>query len=217
MRALPLHLPIFAMALALGACGGDDAAEQAKGGAVSQNAVERELAEAPQMRPGLYRSRMEMVRFDVPGVPAEQQALMRGMMGAAQGMSVNHCLTEREAGRGPRDMFREMGQGDCTLQRFDVNGNALTGEMQCRGRANEVTTMRMTGTMDRESSAMTMVADIRNSGLPQGRAEMEMRVTSERSGDCTAAQEAEANRQADEARAALTERQGATPPRSDGK
>ena len=80
MRALPLHLPIVAMALALGACGGDDAAEQAKGGAVSQNAVERELAEAPQMRPGLYRSRMEMVRFDVPGVPAEQQALMRGMM-----------------------------------------------------------------------------------------------------------------------------------------
>lgn len=171
-------------AIALASCG-QGAADK---NGVSEADVRSELASARSLTAGQYESSFEIARFDVPGMPAEQQTMVRQMMGSAAQVKQSYCLTEEQASRGSEDMFREManGNGECEFSTFDVSGDDVTGELTCNARGGASATMRMNGTMGDNQSTMTMVTDITDPSLPQGRAQMEMRVTSRRTGDCTA-------------------------------
>ena len=203
-------------ALSLSACGKSD--EVAKG-ASGEAAVRAELADATKLKPGQYSSNFEIARFDVPGMPADQAAMVRQMMSSAAATARSYCLTPAEADRGSEDMFRELAKGDgnCEFQNFDVDGENVSGRMVCRGGQGQATaTMAMTGTMSEESSTMSMVTDITDASLPQGKAQMEMRVSTRRTGDCTAESTAAAeqmvrDRDAMRARAAAGAAAGAAP------
>lgn len=187
-------------AISLASCG-EGAADK---NGVSEADVRSELASARALTAGQYESSFEVARFDVPGMPAEQQTMVRQMMSGAAQVKQSYCLTEEQARRGSEDMFREManGNGECEFKSFDVSGDAVTGELTCNARGGASATMRMNGTMGDNQSTMTMVTDITDTSLPQGRAQMEMRVTSRRTGDCTAASRAEAEATARQAEAA---------------
>ena len=191
-------------AISLASCG-DSAADK---NGVSEADVREELASARALTAGQYESSFEIARFDVPGMPAEQQTMVRQMMGNAAQVKQSYCLTEEQASRGSEDMFREManGNGDCEFKSFDVSGDNVTGELTCNARGGASASMRMNGTMGDNQSTMTMVTDITDTSLPQGRAQMEMRVTSRRTGDCTAASRAEAEATARQAEAAAKNR-----------
>ncbi len=181
-------------AISLASCG-DSAADK---NGVSEADVREELASARTLDPGQYESSFEIARFDVPGMPAEQQAMIRQMMTGAAEVKQSYCLTEEQASRGSEDMFREManGNGECQFKSFDVSGDTVTGELTCNAQGGASATMRMNGTMGDDQSTMTMVTDITDPSMPQGRAQMEMRVTSRRTGDCTAASRAAAEAEA---------------------
>ncbi len=185
--------------LALAGCGGD--AEQsgaaaggsAAGGSaanadgtVSKGAVAREMANAPQLRPGQYAITMNAVRFDVPGMPPEQAQMMQQMMAGVAAQQQSRCISAAESRRNLEDMYKGLGEGECTMQRFDISGTTMTGAMQCSGGANRSSTIRINGEMTRESSDTRMVMALSDPGLPQGTAEMEMRVSMQRTGDCAA-------------------------------
>jgi Protein of unknown function (DUF3617) len=184
-------------ALSLSACS-ESATDK---GGVSEADVRAELASARALNAGQYESSFELARFDVPGMPAQEQTMIREMMGSAAQVQQSYCLTEDQARRGSEDMFREMarGNGECEFQSFNVSGETVTGELTCNARGGASATMRMNGTLGDDQSTMSMVTDITDPSLPQGRAQMEMRVTSRRTGDCTAesraaAEAAEKNR-----------------------
>lgn len=182
MRLMMAAAAVSMAALTLGGCGTENKGPQ------TEEEVRAELANAERMQPGEYASNVEIARFDVPGMPEEQQAMVRGMMTGAAQVQRSFCLTEAQAARGSEDMFRELAQGDsnCRFEDFNVDGQNVTGRMICGGQGGANATMNLTGTMSGTSSTMTMVMEISDPSLPQGRAEMEMRATSRRTGDCTA-------------------------------
>lgn len=189
-------------ALGLAACsGGEDAA----GKGVSEADVRSELASATRLTPGQYAASFEVVRFDVPGMPADQQRMIREMMTGAAQVQNSYCLTEDQARSGGEEMFRELakGNGDCQFDSFEVDGTDVSGALSCASQGGGRAIMRMAGTMSSNATNLTLTTDITDSGLPQGRAQMEMRVTSRRTGECTAESRAAAEAQAQaQARAA---------------
>lgn len=180
-----------AATLSIAACNSaDDAADKG----VTEADVRSELASAQKLTPGQYESSFEMARFDVPGMPAEQQRMIREMMTGAAAVRQSYCLTEEQANRGSEDMFREManGNGECQFDSFNVDGNDVRGALTCNAQGGATAKMTMSGTMSNNESTLTMVTDVTDTSLPQGRAQMEMRVSSRRTGDCTAESRAQA-------------------------
>ena len=199
MRVMMAAIAVSIAALAIAGCSGEE-----KKGPQTEAEVRAELASAERMQPGEYASNVEIARFEVPGMPEEQQTMIRGLMTGAAQVQRSYCLTEAQAERGSEDMFRELAQGDsnCRFEDFNVDGQNVSGRMVCGGQGGANATMNLTGTMAGTSSTMTMVMEITDPSLPEGRAEMEMRATSRRTGDCTAESRAAAEaaeRQAAEA------------------
>jgi hypothetical protein len=180
--------PLAAALLAAG-CGGDAAADKGGGEAAStseKGALAREMANAPRLQPGQYSVSMEMVRFDVPGMPPEQAQMMRQMMAGVSAQQQSHCVTQAESEQSLEDMYKRLGEGNCTMDNFDVSGSRMTGQMTCSGGAGRSSTINITGEMGTTASDTTMVMALTDPGLPQGRGEMEMRVRMNRTGDCAA-------------------------------
>src|SRR5690606_10671496 len=111
-------LPLAAV-LALSACG-DSADEAGEGATVAE--VADEMADGPQPLPGQYTTTTEILEFNVPGLSADMQAMMRSAMaeGASQGES--YCLSAEDAATSREDMIKSMTESDCTVQRFDMSG-----------------------------------------------------------------------------------------------
>ncbi|MEQ1687714.1 MAG: DUF3617 domain-containing protein [Sphingopyxis sp.] len=176
----------IALGLGVGACSDSEPSKTAS----NEEVVKAELAEAATLQPGQYASTAEIVRFEVPGMPAEQAKMVGDMMSSSAAVENSYCLTAEQAGRGGRDMFAEMakGGGNCQFSDFDVDGDRVSGHLTCSGGAGGARSeMTMTGTMQPTSSDVRMAMTINDSHMPQGRAEMEMHVTTRRTGDCTTA------------------------------
>ncbi len=186
-------ITIAAATLALAACGEADAPK----GSASERAVAAEMAEAKTMRPGQYEADVEFLRFDVPGMPESALAEARSQMEGATAVKNSYCLTEAAAARSQQDRLKDMGnaQGDCAFESFEVDGETVNGSLRCTGMpGGGAATMAMTGTMGDEASAITITTTMTNPSVPQANATVEMRVTARRTGDCTAATRAEAER-----------------------
>jgi hypothetical protein len=176
---------IAAAALALAACGGGEPEEREAGGeSLSPGEAQDALGEVARMRPGEYRSRMEVMNVSIPGIPEAQAAQMGQMMGGGSN-ETTFCLTPEEAEQGPGQVVQEMAEGDCSFSRLDTSGTSIDAEMQCTSAQGVVGRYTLAGEITPESSAMTMQIDQAVPGVPgEGRMQMEMRVTSERIGDC---------------------------------
>lgn len=172
-------LPLAAAIVLAGCGGGDDS------GGVPADDVAAEAANLIQPRPGQYRSSIELLEFEVPGMAegAKQQMQQIFASGLAEGNTF--CMTEEDAARnGAEEMAKNMAEGDCTMNSFNVSGGTVNAEMQCSGEEGFASTVRMDGTMTAESSAMTM--DMSQSIPNVGETRMKMRVNSQRIGDCAA-------------------------------
>jgi Protein of unknown function (DUF3617) len=186
-------ITIAAAALTLAACGEADAPK----GTASEQTVAAEMAEAKTMRAGQYEADVEFLRFDVPGMPESALAEARSQMEGATAVKNSYCLTEAAAARSQQDRLKDMGnaQGDCAFESFEVDGENVTGSLRCTGMpGGGAATMAMTGTMGDDASTVTITTTMTNPAVPQANATVEMRVTARRTGDCTAATRAEAER-----------------------
>jgi hypothetical protein len=179
----PIHaLPLVAAVL-LAACGGD--ADSDGDGTISGAEVVAEADGMVQPKPGQYRTTLELLEFNAPGVPdsAREQMQQAFTSGLAEGNTF--CMTEAQAAEnGPRQMVENLAESDCEMNSFNVSGNTVVAEMQCAGPGGGKNTVKMDGEMTAETSTMTM--DLTQNLGALGDVGMKMRVASQRIGDCTA-------------------------------
>lgn len=172
-----------ALILALAGCGSDKAPKTA-------DEVVAEAGELVQPRAGLYATNVKMVDFSVPGLPPQQAEQIRTMMGGAEQQASSYCLTPEEAKKGFGDSIRKMTEGKggmkCEFKHFDVNGNQLDAELACTAPQGMNSVIAMTGTATAESSDMTMKMTQKAAMIPGGEMNMEMQMSSKRTGDCPA-------------------------------
>jgi hypothetical protein len=160
-------------------------AERNAAGEVTKSGMEREMADITRLTPGQYNVQMQALRFDVPGMPPEQAQMMQQVMAGVSSQVQSQCVTEEQTRGSMEDMYKGLADGNCTMQRFDVTGSRMTGQMRCDAGGGRTSEISIAGTMGETSSETTMTMAMTDPSMPQGRAEMEMRVTMTRTGDCT--------------------------------
>jgi hypothetical protein len=175
-------LPLVA-AILLAACGGNGETDADGDGKISADELAAETEDMVQPLPGQYRTTAELIEFDVPGMPEEQQNMFRSMMAQGAAQAATTCLTPEDAEKnGAQEMVENLAEGDCTVRSFNVSGGTIVAEMQCAGAGGPAGTVKMEGTMEAEKSTMTMEFDQSLGG--DTRAHIKMRMNSERTGDC---------------------------------
>lgn len=136
-----------------------------------------------ELDPGNWKNTMAMTKFDIPGAPPEVAARAQAMLGQSQ--TTESCMSEAEAKAGLRTMSSGMQQGDCTMEDFKQGGGTMSGTLVCKGAGSfGAPKMAMTGTYTPQKVTMVMKGQIADAKLPGGKADMEMTLTSERTGDC---------------------------------
>ena len=136
-----------------------------------------------ELNPGNWKSTMAMTGFDIPGAPPEVAARAKAMLGQSQ--TTEACMDAAQAKLGVREMSSAMQQGDCTMEDFQQGGGTMSGTMVCKGAGSfGAPKMAMTGSYSADKVTMTLSGEVTDSNLPGGKADMEMTLTSERTGEC---------------------------------
>ena len=173
----------LAGAVALAGCGSSD---KAADGPISPEEAAASMADLETPRAGQYKATAELLEIDIPGLPDEQVAQMKGMMTGAMTAGNSYCLTAEEAEQGARQMAEKLAEGDCTFNKFEVGGNSLDAEMVCKDKNGLQGNVKLTGTMTRESSDMLMEMNQKVPNMPgKGMVHRKMKMVSKRTGDCT--------------------------------
>ena len=181
MRSLSLLLS--ASALMLAACGDKDAS-----GPQSKADIAAEAAETAEIQPGQYEGSVEFTRFEIPGLPTAAAAQVRSQMEQAMAVKQNYCMSAADAAEGRRGRLSKLANanGNCQLDQYQVNGEAVTGRMICSSSDGSSATMTFNGTIGATSSNMAISTELGSPASPNVKAHIDMRVTSRRTGDCTA-------------------------------
>lgn len=175
-----IALPLVAV-FALSGCGSSGIIQQAKAqGGVSQSEMAAQAANMETPRPGKYKTHVEVSEVSVPGLSPSMEEQMKSMM--SKRMDVTYCQTGHSAEDAVKEMTRNMRQGDCTNDSFNVQGNHFTLEMTCTtqgGKGHFV----IDGTTSTEGSDMTMEMTQAMPGS-DGQMHMKSHVVSTRIGEC---------------------------------
>ena len=169
-------------ALALASCGSEPASPP------SADEVVKAAENLVKPTPGLYRSTTNITQFEIPGLPPEQAAQMKGMIGSSANQTSESCLTRAQADEGFKSMAKQLGEGTqgvkCDFAKFDAAGSKLDADLTCTGPGGVNVTMEMDGDIEPTSSVMTMKMTQKSAAIPGGEVRMAMEVKSERIGDC---------------------------------
>lgn len=180
---ISLILPLAA-AVALAACGSK---EEDKSGPVSPEQAAQAMSDLEVPRAGQYKAAIEVLEFDIPGLPAAQKDQMKAMFAGAVTAGHTYCLTQEEAENGAKDMAEKLAQGDCTFNQFNASGNSLQADMVCKDEKGLQGNVKLAGTTNKEGSDMTMEMSQKIPQMPgEGVVNMKMRMVSTRVGDCPA-------------------------------
>lgn len=139
--------------------------------------VNREIAAMPKPKPGLYRVETKLIKFDMPGMPAQAQDRIKQVFAAQAAREV--CVSKAEADQGYEGMTRKLAEGNCKFDRFDLSGSKLDAAMSCVTGKNMKADVLITGDVSSEGSKMTTT--VRQSG---GTVVSESAMS--RTGDCAA-------------------------------
>lgn len=150
--------------------------------------VVAEAAKLEKPRPGQYETTVELVNFDVPGLPPQQAEAMKATMGKVSSQSSRSCLTQADADKGFEESVRQMTEKNGTMQcdfgRFDVDGGKIDAAMTCKGPQGMTSDITVEGTGSAEATAMHMKMVQKAAMIPGGEMRMEMKMNSRRVGDC---------------------------------
>lgn len=170
----------IAAAIALAACGNSN--DAAADGQVTADEVEAAASEMVKPQPGQYSLKVELTDFDVPNMPDAMKTQMRTAMEQGFAQTNSYCVTAEQAEKGARGMAEQMNDLPCEYSRFDVNGGKLDAEGTCKGADGTEGKVTLSGETKATSSTMTVNME---QGLPGGtKANIGMKMTSERTGEC---------------------------------
>lgn len=172
---IALILPLAVLALT--------ACKQEPAGPKTAEQVKETVAQMVKPRPGLYRSSVKMIDFQVPGMPPAEAERLKGMF-SSTAQARDFCLTPEQADKGYREMTSKLAQGNCTYDKFEAEGGNLDAKLTCQTAKGMTATIAMNGTMTPEGSQIHMKMDQTMAAMPGKGIKMEMDATSTRVGDC---------------------------------
>jgi len=176
MRSI-IALPLAAACL-LSACGTpEDQAQTPEQAAAA-------AAQLPRPEPGLYRSTVNILEFEIPGLPQQQLDHMKQAMKGVSGKSSTFCLTAQDVEEGYEEMVRKSAEGDCTFQKFQAGATTLDAKMSCKMDQGAMADIAMQGDITPALTHMVMQVDQSGGQVPGGKIHTRMEVTNERIGDC---------------------------------
>jgi Protein of unknown function (DUF3617) len=170
--------------LMLAACGGGVEMKNA-----SVEEVSAAAKDAARLDPGNWKTTVEIVSVDIPGIGAENKAMAdamsKGMMGRKN--VTEHCVTKEMADKPPADMLG--GSGDCRFDTFKLAGGSLDAKMVCKsGPQPGSMTMLVNGSYG--GSAYTLNSEMTMEGGPGahagGKMVIKAKTSGERTGECKA-------------------------------
>ncbi|MXO64980.1 DUF3617 domain-containing protein [Altericroceibacterium endophyticum] len=175
-------LPLGA-ALMLAAC----SSEPEEGdGPVSQEDVARQAENLIHPAPGEYKTSMEMMDFEIPGMPDAQAKQLQSVFEEASGMKNSFCLTPEEADKGFEGFLEEIAEGDCTFNSFNASDDKISADMTCNDVQGTSGNVKFDGTMREDGSTLVMELRQKVPGMPdESQVFMKMKMESERLGDCS--------------------------------
>lgn len=179
-----MRLPMVAAIAVLGLAGCGDSNEPAQPKSIAE--VARESSGLPKPLPGLYRSTVELVAMDAPGLPPPMAERMKETM-ARKASGTEFCLTGAEAEKGYEERVKKLsGRPDCAFDRYAATAGQLDAQLTCKGEGGMKSVLSMKGAMTPTGSDVTMTMDQTGEQMPGGGMRMTMRVKSERVGECPA-------------------------------
>lgn len=135
-----------------------------------------------ELTPGNWKNTMTMTKFDIPGASPEIAQRTGAMLGQSQSQEL--CMNAAQAKLGVREFSNAVQQGQCKMEDFTQGGGKMSGKVVCASGPMGATTMAMNGIYTTEKIEMTLGGEISQAQLPGGKANIEMKVTSERIGEC---------------------------------
>lgn len=186
----------LSLALALAACSAaeDDEAAGAEtgdttqvpgdGGPLSGDQVGEAAAGRVRPQPGQYQSKIEVVDFEAPELTDEQIEMLRGRLVGQGAQERTFCLTPEDTEKGFRELAQLNDSEACTFSRFDNANGRIDAEATCTQNGIEGS-VAMSGTGSETGTDLTVTINL---PVPTGAGQdmqMTMRLTSERTGDCS--------------------------------
>lgn len=149
--------------------------------------MEAAMAAMAKPTPGEYSTTSNLVEFDMPGVPEQDQQMMRGIMEMASGQETKFCLTEEMAEAGYKDYIKTLQSGadNCEYTSFDASGGKLEAKMECKDPSGGEGTIAFSGTIGETEQNMTVIMDMSDPASGQGM-KMTLENATKRIGDCPA-------------------------------
>jgi hypothetical protein len=172
-------LPLAAIAI-LAAC---NSADKPK----SPEEVKQEMARMERPEPGLYRTDLRIISFEVPGMPPAQAERMKAIF-TSTGKAREYCLTKAEADKGWEVATKKLAEGNCKYDRFNAGNGSLDARLTCQTGRDMTSTIEMNGTMTSTGSQMKMTIVQAAPQLSGGNGGIRMvaETSSQRVGDCPA-------------------------------
>jgi hypothetical protein len=168
--------------LALSACNSGPSVEATN--ASAQEVAEKVVASgaAPRMSPGRWEGSMTITDMQIPGMPPQAAAKMKGAMATAH--SFANCLTKEEAEKPAADFFSG-GNKDCRYEHFSMANGRLDAKMQCKT-AGMTVDATMVGKFSSDNFQLTMTSKSAGAaGQPMTAHTMTMKMDARRNGECT--------------------------------
>lgn len=162
----------------LAGCSGGTADADGDGDITAKEVAAKTDAEGVKPQPGLYKATITMTGVDIPGMPPEMKGHGGGMT-----TTVEECLTEADVDKGFEEMVKQGQQGDCSFEKFDLNGGKMDAVLVCKTPQGD-SRMTMSGTTTPTSSEFTASTKIDIEGMGEGT--MNFSAKNERIGDCPA-------------------------------
>lgn len=162
----------------LAGCSGEATDADGDGEITAGEVAAKADAEMVKPEPGLYKATITMTGVDIPGMPPEMKN-----HGAGMTTTVEECLTAEDVDKGFEEMVKQGQQGECTFEKFDLDGGKMDAVLLCKTPQGE-SRMTMSGTTTPTSSEFTASTKINFEGMGEGT--MNFTAKNERIGDCPA-------------------------------
>ncbi|HCB75506.1 MAG TPA: hypothetical protein DEP91_04935 [Sphingomonas bacterium] len=179
------------IALALSGCGGQSTNESAgkigeidvtNASVAEVQAQTKAAGAAMRFDPGQWRTTIEVLEADIPGLPPQMAGEMKRRM--LQKSTVSSCMTPEQAANPNEDLFAGK-SGNCRFDRFTMKDGKVDAAMTCAGDGSGAGAAKiaMTGTFDKRRFELENRIEAAGPGAAQAM-KMRSRVTGERTGDC---------------------------------
>ncbi len=182
---LPISALTMASALALAACGQGDV--ELKNASVEE--VAKATAETQQLKPGQWKSTVQIVSADIPGLPPGAGAMKDQMVKSMTGRQTanEYCVTPEEAKKATADMLSGDKSGNCQFERYTIADGKLDAVMVCKPAQGGEMKVQMGGPFTSDGYSLDSTMQIATPDIPGGKPmTIKTKVTGERTGACKA-------------------------------